>query len=197
MAMGTSHLGTFSGALQRIWLKNARLAAIGLSVICATSARSADFGAASPGLRMPDPLWSFRDMYPDLSRPPTAHEYPREFQPRSDIERLPRPDGATAARGADLPLTSAWQRMSEFRSDTGIRLLTLWQATAGTVALHEGRHGGTSLQWTSQALSRGSASRGLLDHLVSTVRDTHAPSRLPAASGLSVHEILAPRAGSP
>jgi hypothetical protein len=192
MATGSCHAGTFSGALQRVGISRAishgLLAATGLFVICAGSARSADAGAPPPGLRMPDPLLSLRDMYPELTGLRDAHEYTREFRPRAKVDQLPDPDGAATFRSANLPQTSAWQRMSEFRSSTGVRLLTLWRATAGTVALHEGKHGGMTVQWTSQALSSGSASRGLLDHLVSTVRDARAPLRAPAASVTAARE---------
>jgi hypothetical protein len=169
--------------------------AISLAAICATPAMSADWDLARPGsgLRMPDSFLSLRDMYPDLATPRTAFEFTREFQPRASVFPVLSPDAdfrssSLRERSGDLPLTTAWQRMGDFRSQTGVRLLTVWQSADSTLALHQGKHGEASLQWTSHAMNRGGASRGLFDHLMSTVHDVHIPvhTQVPGAPALSM-----------
>ena len=165
-------------------LRRALVAAVGIAVICTAPARAADWDSAAtaPGLRMPDPLLSLRDMYPDLASRPATPEPTREFQPRASSLFGRSPDVGLHSSGdrerrADLPQTSAWQRLGDFRSDEGIRLLTVWQTADSTIAVLQGKHGGASLQWTSHSLNRGGASRGLLDHLFSTVHGVRVPVR--------------------
>jgi hypothetical protein len=169
--------------------------AISLAAIFATPAMSADWDLARPGsgLRMPDSFLSLRDMYPDLAIPRTAFGFTREFQPRTSVYPVSSPDAdfrgsGLRERSGDLPLTSAWQRMGDFRSQDGIRLLTVWQSADSTLALHQGKHGGASLEWTSHAMNRGGASRGLFDHLMSTVREVRVPAHtsVPGAPALSM-----------
>ena len=171
-----------------IGLCRALVAAVGVAVICTAPATAADWDSAAtaPGLRMPDPLLSLRDMYPDLASRSATAEPSREFQPRHSSLFVRSPDAGLHSSGvmersADLPQTSAWQRLGDFRSDDGIRLLTVWQTADSTIAVLQGKHGGASLQWTSHALNRGGASRGLLDHLFSTMHGVRVPAR-PAAN---------------
>lgn len=130
-----------------------------------TPSRAAD--ATVPRMRMPDPLLSLRDMYPEIaSRAAGATQahaslFPTAAVPAQDV----RLDGPSTGR-ATLPMTSAWQRLGEYRAPGGVRLLTVWRATAGTVALHAGRHGGPSLQWTSPISAHGASPSGLFDHLI-------------------------------
>jgi len=63
--------------------------------------------------------------------------------------------------------TTVWQRMADFRSHDRIRVLTLWETGASSVSLQAGRKGEPSLQWTSRAMNRGGATRGVLDQLLS------------------------------
>lgn len=178
--------------------------AIGLAAICTTPAMSADWELARPasGLRMPDSFLSLRDMYPDLAIPRTTFEITREFQPRASLYPVGALDAdfrssSLRERSGDLPLTTAWQRMGDFRSQDGIRLLTVWQSADSTLALHQGKHGGASLQWTSHAMNRGGASRGLFDHLMSTVRDVHVPVRTSAPGAPALSMPLSPRFAAP
>lgn len=143
------------------------VAATWLGAICATAAHASEAGAPAPTLRMPDPLLSLREMYPDLAPPATGQHFTREFQPRSPAS--PAPAAIDTTRHGDLRLTSPWQRVGEFRSGNSIRLLTIWETTLGTIAVHEGKHGGTSLQWTSHTLGRSAAARGLFDQMVGAV----------------------------
>jgi hypothetical protein len=126
--------------------------------------RAAD--APGPRLRMPDPLLSLRDMYPDLGNHSATSVAMREFQLPGVAPRIAdgRPE-ALAGHG-ELPMTNAWQRLGDCRAPGGVRVLTLWRATAGSIALHAGRHGGPSLQWTSPSAAHGSTPRGLFDHLI-------------------------------
>jgi hypothetical protein len=164
-------------------LRRALAAAVGIAVICAAPARAADWDSAAtaPGLRMPDPLLSLRDMYPDLASRAAIAESTREFQPRASSLFGRSADAGLRSSGdkerrVDLPQTSAWQRLGDFRSDEGIRLLTVWQTADSTIAVLQGKHGGASLQWTSHSLNRGGASRGLLDHLFSSVHGVRVPA---------------------
>src|SRR5271170_4940350 len=53
----------------------------------------------------------------------------------------------------DAPMlrsTTVWQRMAEYRSKDGVRLLTLWESRGSTLSLQAGRRGDPSLQWTSR-----------------------------------------------
>jgi hypothetical protein len=142
------------------------LATIGLGLVYATVARCAEAPRDVPRLRMPDPLLSLRDMYPDIADHAAGDSVNASFPSRNAQPQATAVDAP--ARRAELPLTNAWQRMAEARTPGGVRLLTLWRAAAGSVALHAGKHGGPSLQWTSSASVHGSSPRGLFDHLVAT-----------------------------
>jgi len=104
---------------------------------------------------------------------------------------------------ADVPMlrgSTVWQRMADYRSHDGVRLLTLWESHGSTVSLQAGKRGDPSLQWTSNALNRGGSTRGLLDRWFSVTladadrslhRVTHsagapapAPARVPLVAEL-------------
>jgi hypothetical protein len=204
MTASSWHVESDCGASGCSRVFHAFAVAIGLAAICATPAMSAEWDLATPGagLRMPDSFLSLREMYPDLAAPRAGHEFTREFQPRTGVFPARSPDAdfrssGVLERSGDLPLTSTWQRLSDFRSEDGIRLLTVWQSADSTVALHQGKHGGASLQWTSHAMNLGGASRGLFDHLVSAVRDTHAPARTSAPTAPALSLPVTPRSATP
>ena len=147
------------------------LATISLGLLCAATARCAEAPQEAPRLRMPDPLLSLRDMYPDIASHAAVDDADPVFPSRAAPRRAPDAGPArtaSAALRAQLPLTNAWQRMAEARAPGGVRLLTLWHAAAGSIALHAGKHGGPSLQWTSAASGHGTSPRGLFDHLVAS-----------------------------
>jgi hypothetical protein len=78
-------------------------------------------------------------------------------------------DPAVAAY-SDTPMlrgTTIWQRMNDYRSRDRVRLLTLWESSGSILSLQAGKRGDPSLQWTSTAMNRGGATRGLLDKLFS------------------------------
>jgi hypothetical protein len=97
-----------------------------------------------------------------------AKDYPAtEFRPhgRSLLE------GASEDDPAEVPglrSTTGWQRMTDFHSRDRVRVLTLWKSGGGTVSLQAGKGGSPSLQWTSSSLSRGEATRGLLDRVLAS-----------------------------
>jgi hypothetical protein len=150
--------------------------AASLSLIFCTMARAADTGTSLQRLPIPDPLWSLREMYPGLAVPKMATESTREFRPRVNSLQPPESDAYRMNTSRALQITTAWQRLTDFRSRGGVRMLTLLESTGGTVSLQAGRHGDPSLQWSSRTMNRGGASRGLLDHLFTEVthgaRDT-------------------------
>jgi hypothetical protein len=107
----------------------------------------------------------------DFAAPQVADGTPAfsatEFRPRhhaafdSDI--------AVSAFG-DAPMlrsTTVWQRMSEYKSQNRVRLLTLWESSGSSVSVQAGRRGDPSLQWTSRLMNRGGSTQGLLDRLFS------------------------------
>jgi hypothetical protein len=109
--------------------------------------------------------------------PPGAFAVPTDAGPKvfSATEFRPRKhtvfdsDPAVNAFG-DAPMlrgTTVWQRMSEYKSHDGVRLLTLWESSGSTLSLQAGKRGDPSLQWTSRSMNGGGSTRGLLDRLFS------------------------------
>jgi hypothetical protein len=106
-----------------------------------------------------------------------------EFRPRkrglaADIARSPE-------FAIDAPMvhgTSLWQQMADYRSQEGVRLLTLWQTRRSSLSLLAGKHGAPSLQWSAPWVKREGTSRGLFDHLLAiSPRAAGADSRSNAA----------------
>jgi hypothetical protein len=60
---------------------------------------------------------------------------------------------------------SVWERMSEFKSNEGVRLLTLWESRGSSISLQASNRGDPSLQWSSRLMNHGSAKRGIFDRL--------------------------------
>lgn len=91
-----------------------------------------------------------------------------EFRPRGPS--VSTPTAVTPEYEFLPPLRdrNVWERMSDFKTSRGIRLLTLWESTRSTLSLQAGHGGGPSLQWTSRSFGRGAGTRSLLDHLFST-----------------------------
>jgi hypothetical protein len=197
MIAGFCHVESDDAAPEPPGLCQALIAALCLAVLCIAPARSAEWdpAAATNGLRMPDSLLTLRDMYPDLATRSARREFSREFQPRTSAfpavsPEVPFHSSVVLDMRGDLPQSSVWQRMGDFRSDRGIRLLTVWQTAGSTIALHQ-KNGGASLQWTSHVMNRGGASRGLFDQLLSTVRGARAPVRTSAISAPAAPPSLA------
>jgi len=90
-----------------------------------------------------------------------------DFRPRkrSVFDRDPILESTTDA--PILENTTVWQRMSEYRSQDRVRLLTLWETSGSAVSLQAGKHGDPSLQWNSRFMNRDGSTRGLFDRLLS------------------------------
>lgn len=73
--------------------------------------------------------------------------------------------------------TTVWQRLSDYKSHDGVRLLTLWETPASSISLQAGKRGDPSLQWTSRLMNHGGSTQGLLDRWFS-VSLTGAGNRL-------------------
>jgi hypothetical protein len=136
-----------------------------------TSIGNAALNADADGLRRSSPPVRALIALPQVFAAPAAAESQAfsatEFRPRKrtifDRDPLVNSFG-------DSPMlrgTTVWQRMSEYRSHDGVRLLTLWESSASTVSLQAGKRGDPSLQWTSRSMTHGGPTRGLLDRLFS------------------------------
>ncbi len=141
-------------------------------------------GTKPTRLVVPDSMLSLREIYPDLAPLPGSTAVGHEFPRRGGGVGSEDPVSAGLTTGHRLPLTNALQRLNEFRSRNGVRLLTLWKSATGTIALHAGKHGTASLQWTSGTLNRGEGSRGVFDQLFSgpTAANPSSPTRGPAGA---------------
>jgi hypothetical protein len=91
-----------------------------------------------------------------------------EFRPRK--HSLVDVDPSIGGRSVmDAPMQRGGtlsQQMAEFRTESRLRLLTLWQTRGSSLSLQAGKRGAPSLQWSSPSVHRGSASRGLFDRLL-------------------------------
>jgi hypothetical protein len=112
-----------------------------------------------------------------------------EFRPRRHSVSAAE-SAAIEGFGQDAPMlqgTTVWQRMTEYKSQDRVRVLTLFETRSSTLSLQAGKRFGPSLQWSSRGMKREGAARGLLDHLVSAaLRETpnsarSGASRTPAA----------------
>jgi hypothetical protein len=93
-----------------------------------------------------------------------------DFRPRkfAGLEREASRPADSSFEPKPLQAASAWQRLTEYRTQGRVQLLTLWQSPSSMVSLQAGRHGGPSLQWSSRVMNRGGATRGLLDRFVAS-----------------------------
>jgi hypothetical protein len=138
---------------------------------------------------------------PDFS-PPAQREFSAtEFSPRKYRDFGAAPAGVPpAAESRSLITTTVWQRLADYRSHDRVRLVTLWETTGSTLSIQAGKRGEPSLQWTSRAMNRGGATRGLLDRMISAslgsggvgqLRNFMRPSQ-PVASPAKPPPILLP-----
>jgi len=108
---------------------------------------------------------------PQLFKPPSVDDHPTfsstDFTPRkhSIFDADQAPPSFTDAPMLDR--TSTWERLSAYRSQDRVRLLTLWESSGSSLSVQAGHHGGPSLQWTSRLMDRGGATQGLLDRWLS------------------------------
>lgn len=159
------------------------------------------------------------DHTPNLSAAPPAFAAPRRSSPSASaavsymgIFTLPQDAGAQVfsstefrarkrsvldrepvlgdtANASMLESTTVWQRMSQYRSQDRVRLLTLWESSGGAISLQAGRRGDPSLQWNSRVMNHDGSTRGVFDRLLSMSlggahngpRSAPAPANVPAA----------------
>jgi hypothetical protein len=91
-----------------------------------------------------------------------------EFRPRrrSLVNVDPSLGGRSIIDAPMLQSNSLWEEMAEFRAQSRLRLLTLWQTHGSSLSLQAGKRGAPSLQWSSPSVHRDSGSRGLFDRLL-------------------------------
>jgi hypothetical protein len=112
-------------------------------------------------------LARFPDLYTRFRVAPNSMYSSAEFRPRGASLAPPKTEAQAAEAIPALHESTMWERMAEFRSSRGIRLLTLWETSGSSLSLQTGRGGGPSLQWTSRSLGRGEGTHSLLDHFFS------------------------------
>src|ERR1022692_767262 len=107
------------------------------------------------------------NLYPKFGVTPSSMYSTAEFRPRgTSLSAM-----GTATHDQSVPMlrdTNIWERMADFKSIRGIRLLTLWASRGSTLSLQAGHGGGALLQGTSRTFGRGEGTHSLLDHLFST-----------------------------
>jgi hypothetical protein len=91
-----------------------------------------------------------------------------EFRPRRHgVMDLDSPrSGAFFIEAPMLRNTSVWQHMADYKSQSRVRLLTLWQTGGSSLSLQAGKGGAPSLQWSTPWVHREGTSRGVFDHLL-------------------------------
>ena len=102
---------------------------------------------------------------------PGTYSIPSVPEPKTFSTKDFRPRGRSLFEAPKLNVTddaliddtTVWQRLADYRIHNRLQVLTLWKSGASTVSLQAGKKGGPTLQWTSQLMNRGAATRGLLD----------------------------------
>jgi len=127
----------------------------------------------------------------DLRIPESDAFSDTEFRPHGPSVTSKSPAavrGAPLGHDADATL---WQRLRDFKTRDGVRLLTLWNSSWSTLSLQTGKRGGPSLQWTSRSMNRDGAKSGLFDRLFPvTIAGEPSHSQLFGARGARPTERL-------
>jgi hypothetical protein len=116
------------------------------------------------------PEASFAEIAPKFQLPNdySPHEYRALGTGLARRESVARDLDARPA----LRTSSAWDRLADYKTRGGIRLLTLWDTKFASLSLQTGHGGMAALQWTSRGFggggNGGGGTRGLLDRLLST-----------------------------
>jgi hypothetical protein len=142
-----------------------------LITLVRTNEAAASDQLSADELRRLIPTSSAPAVHPDFFKIPALadiHVYSAtDFQPRKHTVFDSEPLVNSFNDAPMLHGTTVWQRMSDYKSHDGVRLLTLWHAQSGSVSLQTGKHGDPWLQWSSGLGRRGDATRGLFDQLFS------------------------------
>jgi hypothetical protein len=120
-------------------------------------------------------LARFPELYTKFAITPDSMYSTADFRPRGAALSATAAIPAGVEPVATLREASFWDRLADFRTSRGIRLLTLWQSSGSTLSLQTGRGSAPSLQWTSRSLGRGEGTHSLLDHFFSTTIDNMQP----------------------
>ncbi len=86
--------------------------------------------------------------------------------PRRAVELTQSVYAVSADRLMQLSTTTSLERLRDCEASHGVSLMTLWQFRSSTLSLQAGRNGEPTLRWSSRAMHRDEATRGLLDALV-------------------------------
>ena len=111
-----------------------------------------------------------------------------EFRPRrrSLVDVDPSRGGRSVIDAPMLQSSSLWQQMAEYRSESRVRLLTLWQTRGNSLSLQAGKRGAPSLQWSSPSVHRDNLSRGLFDRLLPAPTLPSQRGNVPRPAGATV-----------
>lgn len=141
---------------------------------------STPFGGSSQAFSLPE-------LAPKFQLP---RDYsPREYRALGPALARRESRNEESAKTPALHASSAWDRLADFKTRGGIRLLTLWDSKFASLSLQTGHGGIPSLQWTSRGFGSGAgsaATRGVLDRLLATGIDRldglkHALRPMPSA----------------
>ncbi|MGA2776458.1 MAG: hypothetical protein ABSF94_02800 [Steroidobacteraceae bacterium] len=122
----------------------------------------------SPKAAAPFDAKSFPDLTTKFAITSSSMFSTTEFRPHGPSLNATAPVTTAAESVPMLRETNAWDRLADYKSSHGIRLLTLWESPGSTLSVQTGRGGGPSLQWSSRTFGRGEGTHSLLDHLFST-----------------------------
>jgi hypothetical protein len=157
-------------------------------------------GSTGAGVRQSPPAAAVVSAEPEFFALPKGAGAPvfsaTDFRPR---KRSIFDHDPVFGSSADAPIvenTTVWQRMSEYRSQDRVRLLTLWETSGSAVSLQAGKHGDPSLQWNSRFMNHDGSTRGLFDRLLSVSLGGAHNGAHAAPSASSVAAALKP-AGAP
>lgn len=134
-----------------------------IALLCCGDA-VADEHASTPGAAPGSAVAGFFTLPKDAGTPTFSST---DFRPRKRTIFDRDPVFGTSADAPILENTTVWQRMSEYRSQDRVRLLTLWESRGSAVSLQAGKHGDPSLQWNSRFMNHDGSSRGVFDRLLS------------------------------
>jgi hypothetical protein len=137
----------------------------------ARPAAPANFSRESPRSLSSFDLARFPELYTKFTVAPNAMYSTTDFRPRGTSLSVSESAPHAAGVMPTLRDASIWDRMADFKTSRGIRLLTLWESSGSTLSLQTGHGGSPSLQWTSRTMGRGEGTRSLLDHFFSTTID--------------------------
>jgi hypothetical protein len=151
-----------------ISLARAGEALAGDQVVIPGEAFKPDFNLMRQAAPLSVPMFTAPATYQTADLPERQTFSAHDFRPRGHSVFDDEPQSGTSPDAPLLRSTTVWQRLADYRTRGGVRLLTLWETGGSSVSLQAGRKGEPSLQWTSRLMNRGGATRGVLDQLFAT-----------------------------